>query len=129
MQLVLGFDRDGDDAAAHLHEDLRISKFLPILFCQLWCEGIKILFAKPADDEGSGDDVVVLKFSVKREADELAFLMTNNGNRVIIGIDGFDVAADNLLQGVQVTGDTGHTRRFFRFNNQYVHRFLLLFCF
>ena len=129
MQLVLGFDGDGDDAAAHLHEDLRISKFLAILFCQLWCEGIKILFAKPADYKGSGDDVVVLKFSVKREADELAFLMTNNGNRVIIGIDGFDVAADNLLQGVQVTGDTGYTRRFFRFNNQYVHRFLLLFYF
>ena len=128
MQIVLGLYRDGNDTAAHLHEDLRICKFLPILFCQLRRQGIKILFAKPADDEGPGDDVVVLKFSVKRKADELAFLMTDNGNRVIIGIDGFDVTADKLLQRVQITGDTGHTGCFFRFNNQYVHRFLLLFC-
>ena len=77
MQLVLGLDRDGDDAATHLHEDLRISKFLPILLGQLRRQGIKILFAKPADNKGSGDDVVVLKFSVKREADELAFFMTD----------------------------------------------------
>ena len=77
MQLVLGFDGDSDDAAAHLHEDLRICKFLPILFCQLWCEGIEILFAQTADDKGSCDDVVVLKLSVKGEADELAFFMTN----------------------------------------------------
>ena len=129
MQLVLGLDRNGNDAAAHLHKDLRISKFLAALLGQLRHQGIKILFAKSADDEGSGDDVVVLKFSVKREADELAFFMIDNGNRVIIWIDGFDVATDNLLQGVQITGDTSHTRRFFRFNNQYVHRFLLLFCF
>ena len=38
--------------------------------------------------------------------------MTDDSNRVIIGIDGFDVAADNLLQGVQVTGYAGHTRSF-----------------
>ena len=73
MKIVLGFDGDGDDAAAHLHEDLRISKFLAVLLGQFRRQGIKILFAKPADDEGPGDDVVVLKFSVKREADELAF--------------------------------------------------------
>ena len=77
MNFILRLDGYGDDAAAHLHEDLRISKFLAVLFCQLWCEGIKILFAKPADDEGAGDDVVVLKFSVKGESDELAFFMTD----------------------------------------------------
>ena len=77
MQFALGLYRYGDDAAAHLHEDLRISKFLPILLGQLRRQGIKILFPKPTDDEGPGDDVVVLKFSVKREADELAFFMTD----------------------------------------------------
>ena len=77
MQLVLGLDRNGNDVAAHLHEDLRISKFLAVLLGQLRRQGIKILFAKPADDKGSGNDVVVLKLSVKREADELAFLMTD----------------------------------------------------
>ena len=77
MQLVLGLYRDGNDTAAHLHEDLWISKFLPILLGQLRCQGIKILFAKPTDYEGPGDDVVVLKFSVKREADELTFFMTD----------------------------------------------------
>ena len=77
MQIVFRFDGYGDDAVAHLHEDLRISKFLAVLLGQLRRQGIKILFAKPADYKGSGDDVVVLKFSVKREADELAFFMTD----------------------------------------------------
>jgi hypothetical protein len=93
MQLILRLDGDSDDAAAQFHEDFRICKFLPILFRHLRRQGIKIFFTKTADDKGSGDDVIVLQFAIQLEADELAFFMADNGNRVVIGINGFDIPA------------------------------------
>lgn len=87
MEFVLGFDGDGDNAAAHLHEDLWNSKFFSVLLGQFRRQGIKAIFAKTVDDKGSSDDVIVLKLPVKGKTNEFAFFIADNGNVVFGFVD------------------------------------------
>ena len=65
-----------------------------------------------AEEEGSGDDVVdvavlISQGAVEGQTFQLGFLVTDEGNGIVEGIDGLNEAADSFLHGGQGLGDDG----------------------
>ena len=84
-----------------------------------------------AEEEGSGDDVVdvtvlISQGAVEGQTFQLGFLVTDESNGIVEGIDGLDEAADGLLHGGQGLWNDGWSGWFSRFDEQDFHDSFLL---
>ena len=79
-----------------------------------------------AEEEGSSDDVVdiavlISQGAVEGQTFQFGFLVTDESNGIIEGIDGLDEATDSFLHGGQGLGDDGWPGWFSRLDEQDFH--------
>ena len=79
-----------------------------------------------AEEEGSGNDVVdvavlISQGAVEGQTFQFGFLVTDESNGIIEGIDGLDEATDSLLHGGQGLEDDGWPGWFSRLDEQDFH--------
>ena len=79
-----------------------------------------------AEEEGSSDDVVdvavlISQGAVEGQTFQFGFLVTDESNGIVEGIDGLDEATDSLLHGGQGLGDDGWPGWFSRLDEQDFH--------
>lgn len=97
---------DRQDFPGNADKLLRVLKLLPVFLHKVCGKVSKIFFAKPAEKELPRKNVidialVITEGTVQRQSHELAFLITDHGNRVIVRVNSLNVPADSGLQCLQ----------------------------
>ena len=131
--LVLFLTDHGDrhDFIPQLRKHLRLFEELRILECKIAGERTKTVFRQPHNHKCPGNNVIdvsvfIPKGAVEGQTFELGFLVADNGNRVIKGVNGFDTTAHHTLQRLEIGADIGNARSFFRFNHHNGYSAVLL---
>ena len=103
-----GRDRllDCQDFPGNADKLLRVLKLLPVFLHKVCWKVCKIFLAKPAEKEIPCNNVidialVIMESTVQGKPHVFAFLVTDQGNRVIVRVNSLNVPADSGLQWLQ----------------------------
>ena len=101
-QRVFRLHRQGNDLPVQADELLRLLEVFHVLLRQLRGQGGKGLLAQTHHQEGAGHDVIevailIPQAPVQLQADQLAFIVADQPNRVREGIGGANIAAHLCL--------------------------------
>ena len=122
LLLFFGDHGNNDNLVSQLGKRLRLLELLRELDGQLTGERAEVVFGQPDNKECTGNNVVdvtvfVTQSAVQRQTFELAFLVADQGNRIVVGIDCLNIAANHALQGLQTGIDLFNARFLSRLNN------------
>ena len=122
LLLFFGDHGNNDNLVSQLGKSLRLLELLRELDGQFTGERTEVVFGQADNKECTGNNVVdvtvfVTQSAVQRQTFELAFLVADQGNRIVVGIDCLNIAANHALQGFQTGIDLFNARFLSRLNN------------
>ena len=100
-----------------------VGVLLLVLFDLLLCQGGEAIFRRSDYEKSAADNVirhsvVIGQGTVHRKTQQLSFVVADNGDGIIEGVDGLNMTAYELLHGFEAPVDLLHSGRSHRLHHE-----------